>query len=97
LIDLPDLVRERGTLCEWCETHPATERHHCLFHRMKGHPELDDKRNLMIVCAQCHQSGEVNGYFARCWFWRRQVARYGWEAMMEFYNGVKLKIKEVFW
>jgi len=63
---------------------------------MKGHKELDDKRNIMLVCSACHHSGIVNGFEARRWFWQRQCERYGQQAMQEFWEGVCLKAKERF-
>lgn len=83
--------------CLWCGIREATQKHHCLFHRMKGHPELDDPRNLMDVCEPCHMSGEVNGFEARKMFWNYQVNLYGIANMMAFYDGVNLKYKERFW
>jgi predicted flavoprotein YhiN len=64
---------------------------------MKGKPELDDPRNLMNVCHECHMSGEVNGFEARRRFWQRQCARYGEEDMRRWVESLPLKHKERFW
>lgn len=76
--------------------HPATERHHCLFHRMKSKPELDDPRNIMNVCHKCHASGEVNSFEARRIFWQRQCAKYGEGNMRQWVDSLPLKVKERF-
>jgi len=94
LISVFDLVKKRGRLCEWCNARPAVHRHHCLIHRMKRHPELDDERNLMLVCEECHQSGIVNNYFARMMFWDKQLKRY--PDLREWWSQLPLKSKENF-
>jgi len=64
---------------------------------MKGHPELDDERNLMLVGRKCHtDKGLVNNYFVRMRFWSMQCKRYGVESMRDWYSKVNLKIKENF-
>jgi len=91
------LLRERGYRCENCGTKTSNDyqAHHCLFHRMKGRPELDDDKNLMLVCQKCHQF--CNNYKIRCRFWAKQVRRYGIEKMVEWYNGVRVADKPRFW
>lgn len=93
-ISISYLVSKRGSSCEWCGIHKATERHHCLIHKMKGHPELDDERNLMLVCHECHESGMLNNRVAREWFWMRQSGIY--PDLITWYNGLDLKVKELF-
>jgi hypothetical protein len=61
---------------------------------MKGHPELDDERNLMLVCNKCHDSGIVNNYFVRVMFWDKQLRCY--PDLREWYAGLPLKEKEYF-
>jgi len=84
------------TLCEWCGVHPATERHHCLIHRRKGVPQLDDEKNIMLVCRGCHASGVVNGHRARVIFWKQQCAKYGEHQMRDWYDSLPLKVKEYY-
>ena len=94
LLNLAELKLKRGELCEWCGLNPATEKHHALVHRMKDHPELDDERNIMLVCHNCHESGWVNSYGARVMFWYRQKERY--PDIKDWYSGLELKVKENF-
>ena len=61
---------------------------------MKGHPELDDERNLMLCCEECHSSGIVNNYFARMMFWDKQLKRY--PDLREWYSQLDLKVREQF-
>lgn len=96
MISLSALVAKRGESCEWCKSHKATERHHIFLGRMKGKPELDDERNICILCHDCHSSGKVSNRFAREWFWMVQSERY--PDMMQWYRDLDLKAqKEVFW
>ena len=94
MISLTSLKSKRGEWCEWCKRRKAVHRHHCLVHRMKGHPELDDERNLMLVCNKCHDDGIVNNYFVRMIFWSKQLKRY--PDLREWYAGLPLKEKENF-
>ena len=92
VISLSALKSKRGDMCEWCGKRVATERHHIFYHRMKSKPELDDERNLLLCCHDCHQSGKVNNRFAREWFWMRQSERYN--DMLAWHEGLPLKVKE---
>lgn len=83
-------------LCEYCKVRPATEWHHCLIHRRKGHPELDHRYNMEHVCQKCHQSGEVNSYKHRQEFWQRQCKKYGDAEMRSWYDSLDLKHKQKF-
>lgn len=93
MISLADLKAKRGDLCEWCKVRKATERHHIFFGHMKGHPDLDDERNLCLVCQTCHQSGILSNRVAREWFWMVQSERY--PGLLDWYNSVELKVKEM--
>lgn len=95
MITLASLKSKRGEMCEWCKVRKATERHHIFVHRKKGRPDLDDERNICLVCHHCHQSGKVSNRFAREWFWIVQSSRYS--DMLTWYNGLDLKVKERFW
>lgn len=94
VISLVALISKRGSSCEWCKSRRATERHHIFCHRCKGRPELDDERNIMIVCNHCHSSGKVSNRFAREWFWMIQSERY--PDLMQWYSALDLKVKELF-
>ena len=91
------LLAERGYKCEMCgdRTSNDYQAHHCLFHRMKRRPELDEDYNLMIVCQGCHPF--CNNYKVRCRFWTKQVIRYGIGEMAEWYNKVRIADKPRFW
>ncbi len=94
MISLSDLIAKRGAICEVC--HHSTvylERHHVFQHRMKGKPELDDERNLELVCPRCH-STVANSYENRCAFWRIQSVRY--PDLLAWYSSIPLKCKESF-
>lgn len=91
------LLEQRGYKCENCgtETSNIYEAHHCLFHRMKGRPELDEDFNIMLICRACHVF--ANSYGFRCLFWEKQVIRYGIEEMVQWYVGVRIADKPRFW
>ena len=94
MIPLYELAMVRGWRCEICGfgTYDL-QRHHCLVHRMKGKPELDDERNLQIVCSACHQK-RANSRENRCNFWKIQLKRY--PDLEDWYNGLPIKVKERF-
>jgi len=91
------LLQERGYKCECCgdRTSNDYQAHHCLFHRMKGRPELDEDYNLQILCGLCHPF--ANAYWFRCLFWEKQVERYGNYLMVEWYHSIRLPDKPQFW
>lgn len=89
------LVLKRGRFCEYCGRYSyVLHRHHWLFHRMKGFPELDVEENIGLVCDECHMSGIVNSYDSRVFFWNKQLARYD---MYSWWVNLPLKTKERFW
>jgi len=96
MVDKEQLIRKRGFLCECCKKARATELHHCLIRRMKGHPELDVEENLTCVCTACHQGGGVNGYLFRQRFWLIQCQRYSELHMLEWLHGLPLRVKPRF-
>ncbi len=88
-------IQKRGSICENCNRpSPYFERHHWLVHKMKSKPELDDERNIGLVCKRCHESGIVNSYESRCRFYLRQLSRY--PDMEVWLQGLNLKAKERF-
>jgi hypothetical protein len=94
MVSVPELATKRGWRCEICglETR-ALERHHCLIHRRKGHPEFDDERNLEMLCSICHEK-YANSFEHKREFWAKQKIRY--PDMEEWYQNLPLKVKENF-
>jgi hypothetical protein len=91
------LMQERGYICECCNDEPMTELHHCIFHRMKDHPELDCKENFQGVGERCHhRNGKANSYVNKVAFWAAQCERYGEDHMIEWLAGLDIKIKPRF-
>jgi hypothetical protein len=85
MISKEQLIRERGSNCE-LDNHPALaddlERNHCLIHRRKRWPILDNPINLMLVASACHQyanSQEVREAFAQ-----KQIGVYGIDAFRKW-------------
>jgi len=79
-------------LCEYCGYRPATEAHHVLYHRMKGHPELDCIENCAAVCHECHMDGKVNGWDFQVHHWQKR-RRHGLD-MAGWNDNLRLRIKE---
>ena len=87
-------IELRGRKCECCGLNTmALQRHHWLFHRMKGHPELDVEQNIGLVCERCHQSGNVSSYESKVRFWKIQKQRYD---MINWWKSLPLIEKEMF-
>ena len=89
-----DTILTRRPICEVCWSRPATQLHHCLVHRMKGHPELTCEENLQPICERCHTSGEqrANSMENRIAFANIQIER-GFK-IGEWYRSLPLKVKE---
>ena len=89
-----DLIRSRGYSCEYCKIRPATDLHHALIGRMKGHPELDCEENFMVACHYCHVGKELlDTQDVKLWFWNVQCDRYGYDHMIAFIKDLPLKVK----
>ena len=90
----PDLIRKRNYVCEYCKIRPATDLHHALIGRMKGHPELDCEENFMVACARCHTGDELlDTQEVKEWFWNVQCDRYGHTHMLNWVKSLSLKLK----
>ena len=89
------LIQERGSLCERCKIKNATDLHHALIGRMKRKTELNVEYNAELLCKDCHAS--AGDYIQRLRFWNKQCKRYGEEAMVSWYDGLSLIIKERFY
>jgi len=84
--------------CEWCEEREAKEKHHCLLNRDKDNPELDDPRNIGMVCRECHgQWIGTGGRLVKESWWNIKCAKHGEAEMQEWYSGLSLRTKERFW
>ena len=88
------LIKERGPKCERCRDKDATDLHHSLIGRMKKKPELNVEENGELLCKECHKF--PGSYDERVIFWNEQCRRYGYEHMRAWYDGLNLKVKEVF-
>jgi len=86
------LIAERGYNCECCGL-PQTilELHHCLIHRMKKYPCLDDPRNIQLVCSVCHNT-IANSWENKVKFMARQRERFNMDAWIA---SLPLKIKPI--
>ena len=93
MICILDLAPKRGGLrCEICGRYTVyLERHHCLVHRRKGHPELDDERNIQLVCKRCHET-VANSFENRRAFWAIQLTRY--PDMREWYASLPTRYRK---
>ncbi len=88
-------IELRGRKCDCCHRYmESLQRHHWLFHRMRGFPMLDNERNIGLVCEECHQSGKVNAYESRVAFWKLQNTRYN--GMVDWWLSIPLIKKEAF-
>ena len=76
--------------CERCGR-PATEWHHALHKRVKGHPEWDVIYNLEHLCKVCHEN--KGGYEERQQFYTRQANRYG-ISFIEWWDSLDISGKE---
>lgn len=94
MITVLELREKRKTrLCEWCNQRECTQRHHALLRRDKRFPELDDEKNLILVCPYCHMTGIVDSKDARRVFWTKLCNRYGEFAMLDWLESLPLKVK----
>jgi hypothetical protein len=92
-------IDTRGNDCENCGStytgYNPPERHHCIVHRSKNHPELDDEINIELVCKRCHDSGVVNSQEHARGFALKQIAR--GQHVTEWYRLLSLKVKNEKW
>jgi len=88
------LIQERGPLCSRCQDRNATDLHHALIPRMKSKPELNVEYNAELLCKECH--AHPGGYAERLVFWHKMCSWYGDDVMKAWYDGLGLKVKEIF-
>lgn len=93
MITVLELREKRGHSCEWCHKREGCQRHHALLRRDKRFPELDDEKNLILVCIECHYTGAVDSKEARRIFWNRLCERYSELAMLDWLESLPLKVK----
>lgn len=91
-----DYVSARVYVCEGCGHAVPTELHHMLIHRMKGNKKIDCSVNAMYLCRKCHDSGVYNGWEQRVEFYKKQLRRYGSEAVNGWLDGLDLVTKPSF-
>ena len=94
MFDKAELLSQRGQFCECgcgCYAHDA---HHCFIPNLKRFSEyLNDERNIVLVNHSQHVSRTFDTREWRQKFWKRQVLRYGQEAMNEWINSLPDKLR----
>lgn len=80
-----ELIEERGYECEHCGGDPE-HAHHAIMNRKKGVKELNDPRNLILVCRRCHK----HGWEYRKRAWRINCERYGRKNMIDWLENIPL-------
>ena len=84
--------------CEWCHARDAVDPHHCLINHDKNNHELDDPRNIGMVCRECHSQWiGTGGRLVKESWWKIQCTKFGEAEMQEWYSALNLIIKERFW
>jgi hypothetical protein len=96
--DKADIIKRRGYLCECGCGKAGEDLHHAFIHhiRSKGktkYPQLNDKRNLIVVNHQEHITRKFDTREWRRKFWKKQVERYGEDAMMDWIESLPDKLK----
>ena len=84
-------ILAKRPICEICWEARATQLHHCIEGRMKGHPELDHEINLEPVCATCHMEGKGDSPEHAMEFALRQM-QLGFDVLSWYENRVDLVV-----
>lgn len=88
-----DLLEERGRQCELCgKVSAVLDLDHAIVSKKKGHPELDDEKNYIVLCRNCHFNKKKGWEYIK-WAWRVNCARYGRLTMIEWLKSVDLITK----
>ena len=87
-------LASRNTHCECCGSGELLEIHHTLFHRLKGHPELNVRENCAVVCHKCHVGGLASNKDFQDRHWQKRCKELGKEHMEKWLEGLPLKVKE---
>lgn len=89
------IVKRMNYCCDNCgapfTAYNRPERHHCIEHRDKRFPELDNEINVELVCHKCHASGVVDTTDHAIEFARLQIKR-GYD-VVDWYNSLPLKTR----
>ena len=94
MFDKQELFQRRGCLCECLCGKAAHDAHHALIPNLKRFSEyVNDKRNIILVNHTEHLSRKFDCHEWRVKFYKRQVLRYGQEAMDEWLNSLPAKMK----
>lgn len=94
MFDKAKLYSERGQFCDCgCGQH-SHDAHHALVPNLKRFKDFcNDERNIILVNHDEHISRKFDNHEWRVKFWKRQVLRYGYKAMMEWVNSCPPKLK----
>jgi len=94
MFDKEVLFSERGQFCECGCNLYAHDAHHALIPNLKRFSEyVNDKRNIILVNHTEHISRKFDCHEWRVKFYKRQVLRYGQEAMDEWVASLPAKMK----
>ena len=94
MFDKEQLLIDRGCWCECGCGRVAEDAHHCLIPNLKRFSEyVNDERNIVLVNHTEHISRKFDCHEWRVKFYKRQVLRYGQEAMDEYINSLPAKMK----
>ena len=94
MFDKLELFKERGMLCECGCGCASQDVHHALIPNLKRFREyVNTPYNLILVNHEEHISRKFDNREWRVKFYKRQVLRYGQEAMDEWLNSLPPKMK----
>jgi len=101
-----DLVVDQGLDCAYClENRPgkivnrSTQGAHGLvykrvYNNRKKHKYINVRFNFMPCCDDCQKFSET--YAGRCWAWQVLCSWHGRKLIEDWYDGLGLKVPEVF-
>ena len=101
-----DLIGYQAMDCQYCpanrpdkKPNRATEGAHALvykryYNRKGAHRNINVRENYMPCCSDCQKFSET--YEGRQYAWGVLCAWYGKDRIKAFYDGLNLKVKEVF-
>ena len=94
-----DLVVDQGLDCHYCFERKSTQGAHALVHKRvynkrKRHKYIDVRENFMPCCDECAAYSET--YAGRCYAWGVLCSWHGRKIIKDWYDGLNLKVSEVF-